>query len=119
MQQVSYDTMEFSAKLKKLMRDHRYSQEMLARQLDVSQNLVSLWSRGKSTPDLKQASALARALGVSLDYLADDDLDDQPLPSSLTEDEKMVLRIFHTSGLTAEEAVERLLIRKLGLQARR
>jgi len=113
-----YVAMDFSDKLEKLIQLRDTNQSQLARKTGINQSAISEMTKGKRGVSLKQAFALAQALDVSLDYLGNDDLDDEPLPSSLSDDERMVLRIFHSSGLKAEEAVERLLIRKLGMYPR-
>jgi len=96
--------MEFPAKLRKLMRDQRYSQDMLARQLEVSQNLVSRWARGASVPDLRAARALAGILGVTLDYLSDDGQAEPPSPG-MTAGERRVWEVVREIG--ADEAFRR------------
>lgn len=109
MAMVTYDAMEFGAKLKMLMqmREHRYSQESLARELEVShgievsQNLVSLWTRGKSFPDIRAALALSKVFGVSVDYLAHDEMDVPPV-AEMTDRERMVWEAVKTIG--AEDA---------------
>jgi transcriptional regulator with XRE-family HTH domain len=63
--------MEFHEKLRLHLKRDRFSQSTLAEALDVSQNLVSRWSRGKNVPDVHQARAIADFLGLSLDYLTD------------------------------------------------
>lgn len=96
------------------MTAHRWSQERLAKELDVSQGLVSSWSRGKGLPGLPHALKLARIFGVSLDYLADDALDDPgattstPAGVDLRPDEWYIVRAARAFGLAYEEAVRRL-----------
>src|SRR3954463_2475646 len=55
---------------------------------------------GKSRPGLENAFRLARAVGVSLDYLADDALESDPLEDTdpLTADEREVLDLAHGIG---------------------
>lgn len=89
--EATYDTMDFSTKLRQLMGAQRLSQEQLAKLLGVSQNLVSLWTRGKSLPDVCQVQQVARALGASVSYLADDALDAPPESDALPDDERAVL----------------------------
>lgn len=101
MEMVSYDTMEFGAKLRKLLVDTRHSQESLGELVGVSQNLVSLWCRGKSFPDIHEVAALSKVFGVSIDYLVDDEMD-APGPPTMTDRERMVWEFVQEIG--ADEA---------------
>src|SRR5512135_3227820 len=100
------DKMEFRAKLRRLMAERHLSQDMVGREVGVSQNLVSLWVRGKSVPDLYQAAALARLLGTSLDYLANDARDAPPEPAPA--DERAILDLYRALRLTEAEALRAL-----------
>lgn len=66
-----YGLMDFPEKLRWLMKEHRYSQDGLAKKLDVSQGLVGNWCRGVNVPGLELAVALSREFDVSMDYLFD------------------------------------------------
>lgn len=99
---ASYGRMEFAAKLKKLMARKRFSQEEVAKHINVSQNLVSLWTRGKSIPDMGQAAKLAAFLDVSLDYLADDTQDEPE--TGLSPAEAEILSISRTLGYDLAKA---------------
>lgn len=103
---ITLRNMDFHKKFRSLYRKHRYSQEDLAQELDVSQNLISLWSRGKGLPDLKQAAVLARLLQVDLNYLADDAVDE---PSAIiSEDDRSLIRACKALHLDYDEALRRL-----------
>ena len=107
---VSYGGMEFSSKLKILRERGGMSQEALAARLDVSQNLVSLWERGKgSLPDLREAVALARVFEVSVEYLADDALDEPP-DTTRADNERGIVLVYRTLAdvLRPEEAAAAL-----------
>ncbi len=67
--------MKIDEKLRKQMLDKGFNQQKLARASGVSDSEVSRILGGKSQPGLENALRLARALGVSLDYLADQALD--------------------------------------------
>lgn len=56
-------------RLAKLRRDHGYSQEGLAAELNLTRQAVSRWERGESLPDTENLIALADLYGVSLDEL--------------------------------------------------
>lgn len=80
-------SMEFAEKVNKLLAEKGLSQRALAGLLgDVNKDSVNRWCRGSQMPDVKTALRLARVLGVSLDYLVDDQMDEPP-----------------TLGLTSEE----------------
>jgi transcriptional regulator with XRE-family HTH domain len=55
-----------------------FNQQKLARLSGVSDSEVSRILNGKSQPGLENALKLAKAVGVSLDFLADDELDSDP-----------------------------------------
>lgn len=74
--------MRLDEKLRKHMQLKGLNQQMLARVSGVSDSEVSRILTGKSNnPGLENALRLARAVGVSLDYLADDSIDDEAAPS--------------------------------------
>lgn len=68
--------MNLGAKIIRLRRREGWSQEELARQLDVSRQSVSKWEGGLSAPDLDKILLLSQIFGVSTDYL----LKDEPIP---------------------------------------
>lgn len=70
--------MRFEEKLRKEMLLKGFNQQRLARASGVSDSEVSRILAGKSQPGLENALKLARAVGVSLDYLADDRVDADP-----------------------------------------
>ncbi len=91
----------FSEKLAQKILQLGLNGQKLARKSDVSDSEISRIMNGKSLPGLENAIALARAVGVSLDYLADDSLDADPnLPKeSANELETTILRLVHEIGL--------------------
>lgn len=70
--------MRFYEKLYKQMLLLGMNQQKLARKSLVSDSEVSRILAGKSQPGLENAFKLARAVGVSLDYLADESLEQDP-----------------------------------------
>src|SRR3954452_12247611 len=74
--------------------------QKLARKSEVSDSEISRILAGKSRPGLENAFRLARALGVSLDYLADDALETDPVQNTdpLTTDEREVLDLAQGIG---------------------
>jgi len=105
--------MEFSIKLKNLMVAHRFSQQQLAEKLDISNSLVSNWTKGKGEPSMRELLTLARLLQVPLDYLADDTIDDPRKAgrTGLDPEDLQVLdswRLLRRGGMSGAEAVLRL-----------
>ena len=71
--------MRFEEKLRKQMLLKGYNQQKLAKLSCVSDSEISRILSGKSgNPGIENALKLARAVGLSLDFLADDDLDREP-----------------------------------------
>jgi transcriptional regulator with XRE-family HTH domain len=108
----------FNQKLEKLCRKRRWKQAALMNAVNdhcrddpVSKSTVSRWLNGEGKPFDQWALALARALEVPLDYLADDAQED-PLPG-LKPDERSLVEIYRgfrdNEGMTLEEARDRLM----------
>lgn len=58
--------------LEKARKDKGFSQEFVARQLEVSRATVDNWEKGVTEPTLPMATKLAEILGVPLQALAED-----------------------------------------------
>jgi transcriptional regulator with XRE-family HTH domain len=78
----------FSEKLAQKILQLGLNGQKLARKSDVSDSEISRIMNGKSLPGLENAIALARAVDVSLDYLADDSLDADPNQPKESADER-------------------------------
>ncbi len=74
--------------------------QKLAKISKVSDSEISRILAGKSRPGLENAFRLAKAVGVSLDYLADDTLESDPVKGAdpLTTEEREVLDLAHAIG---------------------
>jgi transcriptional regulator with XRE-family HTH domain len=92
--------MTLSDKIHMLMARNRVNGQKLARQSQVSDSEISRILQGKSRPGLDNAFKLAKALGVSLDFLADDTLDVDPnqAAESRLPDEQKLLTAAHKIG---------------------
>ncbi len=90
----------FSEKLGQKILQLGLNGQKLARKSEVSDSEISRIMNGKSLPGLENAISLARAVGVSLDYLADDSLDADPSlpPGQANELETMILRLVREIG---------------------
>jgi transcriptional regulator with XRE-family HTH domain len=69
--EVSYG-MNFGRKIKHLLVEKDRRAQWLADKVGVSKAAVSRWIAGLNDPPLSKAAEIARALGVSLDWLAND-----------------------------------------------
>lgn len=74
--------------------------QKLAKISKVSDSEISRILAGKSRPGLENAFRLAKAVGVSLDYLADDSLETDPAKAAdpLTAEEREILDLAHAIG---------------------
>src|SRR3954454_5827934 len=92
--------MKLEEKLLNQMRRLGLNGQKLARISEVSDSEISRILAGKSRPGLENAFRLARALKVSLDYLADDALESDPLQDAapLPADEREVLALAQGIG---------------------
>jgi transcriptional regulator with XRE-family HTH domain len=91
-------------KLQMLMTRHRLNGQKLARQAQVSDSEISRILQGKSRPGLDNAFRLAKAVGVSLDYLADDALDHDTTTTqpadNLSMEERKILTLAQKIGFS-------------------
>lgn len=94
-------------KIRKLLREKKLTQGELERLALLPGGRISKWDGGLGKPSAPAALRIARALGVSVDYLVDDD-QDEPIPaaSPRSEEERRVLWLADQLGF--EEAVRRL-----------
>lgn len=65
--------MTFGQKLKDARLKAGFTQEEAATRLAVSRQAVSKWEGDKGLPDIENLKAISQLLGVSLDYLLDND----------------------------------------------
>ena len=59
----------FSERLKELRQENSIGQVELAKRINVSKGIISLWENGLREPTLSNLIALCDYFGVSLDYL--------------------------------------------------
>ncbi len=92
--------MELKTKLKNLMNSRALNGQKLARLSQVSDSEISRILQGKSRPGLDNALRLAQALGVSLDYLADDSLENEVAEptDTLSPEERKALGLIQKLG---------------------
>src|SRR4051794_10286382 len=102
------NVMMFAEKVRNLLKERRLSQSDLAEALGTSQPQVSRWLEGGTPPRWDYLLKMARALGVSVDYLIDAEQDEPPRPPELTDDERFVLQLYRDLRLSREEAARGL-----------
>ncbi|MBR2903153.1 MAG: helix-turn-helix transcriptional regulator [Clostridia bacterium] len=61
---------EFGEILKALRTEKGLGQVQLAKELDVSKSVISLWELGGADPTLSNLKKIARFFNVSIDFLA-------------------------------------------------
>lgn len=61
--------MKFAERLQELRKKHKFSQEELAKRVDIHVNVLGRYERADSMPSIEVAAKLADNLNVSLDYL--------------------------------------------------
>lgn len=70
--------MAFSEKLYRLRKERGYTQEQLARELDVSRQAISRWELGEAVPGTANVLALCRLFSVTADELLSEDTRPKP-----------------------------------------
>lgn len=111
---VDDPSMTFGEKLKMLARTRNLSRDAIlagvaARGVELSKSALGNYFADVARPQLGTALALARVLGVSLDFLADDAMEQEPTASSaeaggITPDERAVLGFYRLQRKREGEA---------------
>ena len=65
--------MTFGEKLKTARKEAGLSQEQFAEKMSVSRSAVAKWESDRGMPDISNLKVMAQLLGVSVDYLLDED----------------------------------------------
>jgi transcriptional regulator with XRE-family HTH domain len=99
--------MRFAEKVNRRLAELGWNDSRLAIEAKVSTSAVGKWTDGESLPRIDLAIRVARALGISLDYLADDALDEPPpATEERSEADAMILALAKTWGYA--QAAKRL-----------
>lgn len=80
--------MLLSEKIMSLRKRNGWSQEELARQLNVSRQSVSKWESMAAMPDIQKIMAMSELFGVSTDYLLKDEIEDLPATATSLDSEE-------------------------------
>lgn len=97
---------KFSEKISAIMRAKRLTTIKLGELLKVNPSGVSELANGKRQPSAKQAFALARAFGVSVDYLLDDEMDRPSETPGLSDTDRMIIEAARGLRLSASQAIQ-------------
>lgn len=81
--------MIFADKLIQLRKKNGWSQEELAEQMDVTRQSVSKWEGAQSIPDYEKMIRLSNLLGVSIDYLLKDEMEEEEFLASAEEESSL------------------------------
>ena len=65
--------MTFGEKIKEARKEAGLSQEQFAEKMSVSRSAVAKWEADRGMPDVNNMKVMAQLLGVSVDYLLDED----------------------------------------------
>lgn len=88
-------------KIKELRKSAGYSQEELAKLLNVHQTAVSQWEQGRTTPDLETVKKLAEVFGISTDFLLGNNSEKER--AAYIADEDIIFALFGgEKGITPE-----------------
>ena len=61
--------MSFGESIKKIREEKGFSQEELAKKLDVAQSTIGMWESGRRTPKLDELNRLSRVLNITINRL--------------------------------------------------
>ena len=102
--------MDLPTKINRLLDERSWSQRDLARRMRRSAQSLNNWMNGVE-PKRKDLLIIARALGVSVEYLIDD-AQDRPPPPAITPAEQMLLDVIRCSGRSPVEVMAILAARQ-------
>lgn len=93
--------MKYAEKLYRQIVRLGWNQQKLSRTSGVSDSEVSRILAGKSNPGLENAFKLAKSVGLSLDFMADESLTEDPRQESigLTDTQKELLAVANSLGI--------------------
>lgn len=103
-------------KVDKLLKQRGANQADLARMLGVSPSRITNWIQGTGVPNAYQTLAIARMLGVSMEYLADQEWEGPPSDASWLPDverfvdrmgvDELYMRLYNARDLNAVSRVK-------------
>jgi len=99
-------------KIKKMRKMRNLTQEELADKIGVaSKHQISLYESGKTIPYADTLQRIAKVLGISLDYLLDDDIENEDIKFMPKINDQDLLRTFEIIDQFPEK--ERTLVKEI------
>lgn len=113
---------KYGLRLKELREQAGYTQEQLAKLLNISRSRLSMYEQGKREPDFEMQEVFADFFNVSLDYIAgrkefsvapvikaiEKSLTASDTPTFTTE-ELLVIAAYREADIVGKQAVQRIL----------
>ena len=96
--------MRFNDKVRDLLKRRVLTQDQLGEALGTSQQTVYRWLESGRPPGPGYLLKLARALGVSVDYLLDDAQQEPAAAAELSEGERLILRLVRALEMDFDHA---------------
>lgn len=96
--------MHYRERIKEWITDHDIKQKALAKELDITDSVISNCLTGRSQMPIEMLVKLAEIFGVSVDYLAGV-TDDSALPLRLDTAERQLIEEFRSLNCDQQEAV--------------
>jgi len=98
--------MEMIQKIRRAIDARGITQDALERSIGLPQGRISKWAGGQGEPTARQAWRIARAIGVPLEYLIDDEMTEPG--AALDYDTRALVDTYQALGLDLREAIRRL-----------
>ena len=96
--------MHYRERIKEWITDHDLKQKALAKELDITDSVISNYLTGRSQVSIEMLVKMAEHFGVSVDYLAGV-TDDPELPVSLSKTERHLVDSFRTLNPQQKELI--------------
>ena len=97
-------SMHYRERLRERITDHDLKQKALAKELGITESVVSNYLTGRSQMPIEILVKMAEYLGVSVDYLAGVTDDSKP-PLRVSATERQLLEVFRSLSRDQQEAV--------------
>lgn len=85
--------MKFNEKIIKLRKQNGLSQEEFADRLNVSRQAIYKWESEQSSPDLKNVQEISKQFNVSIEYLLNDNLNEEIIKENPNKIKKNMIKI--------------------------